>query len=78
MVDARRAALGRGRRGEEGRPPAQKRNREDDGGDPGLAARQQRDLQPEDLAAAALMVAQLPKRARVPELVMIPVSQSFQ
>lgn len=35
-------------------------------------------LQPEDLAAAALMVAQLPKRARVPELVMIPTSQSFQ
>jgi len=34
-------------------------------------------LQPEDLAAAVLMVASLPPRARVPELVMIPTSQSF-
>ena len=34
-------------------------------------------LQPDDLAAAALMVASLPPRARVPELVMIPTSQSF-
>jgi NAD(P)-dependent dehydrogenase (short-subunit alcohol dehydrogenase family) len=34
-------------------------------------------LQPEDLAAAVLMVACLPPRARVPELVMIPTSQSF-
>ena len=34
-------------------------------------------LQPEDLASAVLMVACLPPRARVPELVMIPTSQSF-
>ncbi|MGZ0172331.1 MAG: SDR family oxidoreductase [Planctomycetales bacterium] len=34
-------------------------------------------LQPEDLAAAALMVISLPPRARVPELVMIPTTQSF-
>lgn len=34
-------------------------------------------LQPEDLAASVLMVACLPQRARVPELVMIPTSQSF-
>ncbi len=34
-------------------------------------------LQPEDLASAVLMVACLPPRARVPELVIIPTSQSF-
>lgn len=34
-------------------------------------------LQPDDLAASVLMVACLPPRARVPELVMIPTSQSF-
>ncbi|MDA0806862.1 MAG: SDR family NAD(P)-dependent oxidoreductase [Planctomycetota bacterium] len=34
-------------------------------------------LQPEDLAAAALMVISLPPRARVPELVIIPTRQSF-
>lgn len=34
-------------------------------------------LQPEDLAAAVLMVVSLPARARVPELVMIPTTQSF-
>lgn len=45
---------------------------------PVSAEHRARILQPEDLAAAALMVAQLPKRARVPELVMIPTSQSFQ
>ena len=45
---------------------------------PVSAEHRARILQPEDLAAAALMVAKLPKRARVPELVMIPTSQSFQ
>ena len=34
-------------------------------------------LQPEDLAAAALMVACMPQRARIPELTIIPTSQSF-
>lgn len=34
-------------------------------------------LQPADLAAATLMVVSLPPRARVPELVMIPTTQSF-
>lgn len=45
---------------------------------PVSAEHRARILQPEDLAAAALMVARLPARARVPELVMIPTSQSFQ
>ena len=34
-------------------------------------------LQPEDVAAAVLMVVQLPARARVSELTIIPTSQSF-
>nr|MBC8290904.1 SDR family NAD(P)-dependent oxidoreductase [Planctomycetota bacterium] len=45
---------------------------------PVSAEHRARILQPEDLAAAALMVAQLPPRARVPELAIIPTSQSFQ
>lgn len=44
---------------------------------PVTAEHRARILQPEDLAAAVLMVAQLPPRARVPELIMIPTSQSF-
>jgi NADP-dependent 3-hydroxy acid dehydrogenase YdfG len=34
-------------------------------------------LQPEDVAAAVLMVACLPPRARVPELVITPTQQNF-
>lgn len=34
-------------------------------------------LQPEDVAAAVLMVAQLPPRARVPELTIVPTAQAF-
>jgi len=45
---------------------------------PVSAEHRARILQPEDLAAAVLMVARLPARARVPELVMIPTGQSFQ
>ena len=45
---------------------------------PVSAEHRARILQPEDLAAAALMVAQLPPRARIPELAIIPTSQSFQ
>ncbi len=44
---------------------------------PVSAEHRARILQPADLAAAVLMVAQLPPRARVPELIMIPTSQSF-
>lgn len=44
---------------------------------PVSAEHRARILQPEDLAAAVLMVASLPPRARVPELVMIPTTQSF-
>lgn len=44
---------------------------------PVSAEHRARILQPEDLAAAALMVVSLPPRARVPELVMIPTTQSF-
>ena len=44
---------------------------------PVSAEHRARILQPEDLAAAALMVISLPARARVPELVMIPTTQSF-
>ena len=44
---------------------------------PVSAAHRARILQPEDLAAASLMVISLPARARVPELVMIPTTQSF-
>ena len=45
---------------------------------PVSAEHRARILQPEDLAAAALMVAQLPPRARTPELAITPTSQSFQ
>ena len=44
---------------------------------PVSAEHRARILQPEDLAAAALMVISLPPRARVPELVIIPTTQSF-
>ena len=44
---------------------------------PVTAEHRARILQPEDIAAAALMVAQLPPRARVPEMIVIPTSQSF-
>lgn len=44
---------------------------------PVSAEHRARILQPEDLAAAVLMVVRLPARARVPELVMIPTTQSF-
>jgi NADP-dependent 3-hydroxy acid dehydrogenase YdfG len=44
---------------------------------PVSAEHRARILQPEDIAAAALMVACLPPRARVPELVITPTTQSF-
>lgn len=44
---------------------------------PVSAEHRARILQPDDLAAATLMVVSLPPRARVPELVMIPSKQSF-
>ncbi|MDA0281894.1 MAG: SDR family oxidoreductase [Planctomycetota bacterium] len=44
---------------------------------PVSAEHRARILQPEDLAAATLMVVSLPPRARVPELVIIPTTQSF-
>ena len=44
---------------------------------PVTAEHRARILQPEDVAAAALMVACLPPRARVPELVITPTTQSF-
>lgn len=44
---------------------------------PVSAEHRARILQPADLAAATLMVVSLPPRARVPELVMIPTTQSF-
>lgn len=44
---------------------------------PVSAEHRARILQPEDVAAAALMVVSLPARARVPELVIIPTTQSF-
>lgn len=44
---------------------------------PVTAEHRARILQPEDIAAAALMVAQLPPRAEIPDLVIIPSSQSF-
>ena len=44
---------------------------------PVSAEHRARILQPDDLASAVLMVASLPPRARVPELVMIPTTQSF-
>ena len=37
----------------------------------------QRILQPEDVAAAVLMVANLPQRAHIPELIIKPTSQSY-
>jgi NAD(P)-dependent dehydrogenase (short-subunit alcohol dehydrogenase family) len=44
---------------------------------PVTAEHRARILQPEDVAAAALMVASLPPRARVPELSIIPTSAVF-
>ena len=44
---------------------------------PVTAEHRARILQPDDVAAAVLMVAQLPPRARVPELVIVPTSQSY-
>lgn len=44
---------------------------------PVSAEHRARILQPEDVAAATLMVAELPPRARVPELVITPTTQSF-
>lgn len=44
---------------------------------PVTAEHRARILQPEDVAAAALMVAQLPPRAHIPELVIIPTTQSY-
>ncbi len=44
---------------------------------PVSAEHRARILRPEDVAAAALMVACLPSRARVPELVICPTIQSF-
>ena len=44
---------------------------------PVTAEHRARILQPEDVAAAVLMVAQLAPRARVPELVIVPTSQSY-
>lgn len=44
---------------------------------PVTAEHRARILQPEDVAAAALMIASLPPRARVPELSIIPTSAAF-
>lgn len=44
---------------------------------PVSAEHRARILRPEDVAAAALMVANLPARARVPELVICPTCQTF-
>jgi hypothetical protein len=41
------------------------------------AEHRSRILQPEDVVAAALMVACLPPRAHVPELVIKPVTQDY-
>lgn len=49
----------------------------DDRPTPVTAEHRARILQPEDVAAAALMVASLPPRARVPELSIIPTSAAF-
>ena len=46
--------------------------------EPVSAAQRARILQPEDVSAAALMVAQLPPRACVPLLVIKPTSQVFR
>ena len=44
---------------------------------PVTAEHRARILQPEDIAAAVLMVAELPPRAHVPELVIKPTLQEF-
>jgi NADP-dependent 3-hydroxy acid dehydrogenase YdfG len=44
---------------------------------PVSAEHRARILQPEDIAAAVVMIAQLPPRAQIPELVMIPTTQSY-
>lgn len=49
----------------------------DDRPTPVTAEHRARILQPEDIAAGALMAAELPARARVAEMTVIPTSQSF-
>lgn len=49
----------------------------DDRPTPVSAEHRARILQPEDVAATAVMVACLPARARVPELIVVPTSASF-
>jgi NADP-dependent 3-hydroxy acid dehydrogenase YdfG len=44
---------------------------------PVTAEHRARILQPDDVAAAVLMVAELPPRAHIPELVIKPVLQEF-
>ena len=44
---------------------------------PPSESHRQRILQPEDVAAAVLMVANLPQRAHIPELIIKPTSQSY-
>lgn len=44
---------------------------------PVTAEHRARILQPADVAAAVLMLAKLPPRARIPELVIVPTSQAF-
>ena len=44
---------------------------------PVSAEHKARILQPEDVAAAALMIATLPPRAHVPELIIKPASQLY-
>ena len=44
---------------------------------PVSAEHRQKILQPEDVAAAVLMIVQLPPRAHVPELVIKPTSQAY-
>ena len=44
---------------------------------PVSAEHRARILQPEDVAAACLLACTLPSRARIPELVIVPTSQSF-
>ncbi|MEM7312014.1 MAG: hypothetical protein AAF497_02565, partial [Planctomycetota bacterium] len=44
---------------------------------PVSAEHRARILQPEDVAAAVLLACTLPPRARIPELVIVPTTQSF-
>lgn len=44
---------------------------------PVTAEHRQRMLQPEDVAATVALVCSLPSRVRIPELVVVPLSQSF-